>query len=126
MKRYAMDYYMEGTLNGPACNVTMVEDADGEWVRHEDADRLRHECENHKRVRENHVQANHAAQEECRELRAENERLKMLCHSYYQVYTHNDAENHDCAELWMEGAAMDGELRELPNSLIRRSPPNTC
>ena len=76
MKRYAMDYYMESTLNGPACNVTMVEDADGEWVRNEDADRLRHECENHKRVRDNHVQANHAAQEECRELREENDRLR--------------------------------------------------
>ena len=45
MKRYAMDYYAESTLNGPACNVTMLETADGEWVRYEEAKRLRAENE---------------------------------------------------------------------------------
>ena len=45
MKRYAMDYYVENTLTGPACNVTMVIAENGEWVRYEDADRLRAENE---------------------------------------------------------------------------------
>ena len=40
-------------------------------------ERLKIDCENHKRIRENHVQANHAAQDECRELREENERLSV-------------------------------------------------
>jgi DNA repair exonuclease SbcCD ATPase subunit len=36
--------------------------------------RLREDCENHKRIRDNHVDANRAAQAECAELRRELER----------------------------------------------------
>ena len=93
MKRYAIDVFMNSALTPePFADVEMVSDADGDWVRHEEA------------------------QSEIDRLRAENERLKMLCHSYYQAYTHNDAEGNDCTELWMQGAAVDGELRERPNA----------
>ena len=57
------------------------------------------------------IQVGESAIAEIDRLRAENERLKMLCHSYYQAHTHNDAEVNDCTELWMQGAAVDGELR---------------
>ena len=45
MKRYEMNWHMESTLNGPACNVSMLEAADGDWVHYEEAKRLRAENE---------------------------------------------------------------------------------
>ena len=79
-------------------------------------ERLRLDCENHQRIRDYHVEQYRIAHMESAWYRQENDRLKRLCHSCYQAYTHNDAEDNDCTELWMQGAAVDGELRERPNA----------
>ena len=51
-------------------------------------------------------------EDEVERLKAEVERLKMLCHEYYFNHLHAEAVKNDCEDLWLEGAAMDGELRE--------------
>jgi len=42
---------------------------------------------------------------------AQRDRLKDLCHDYYMAYSHGDAVENECEDLWLQGAARHGELR---------------
>ena len=90
MKRYAIEASIDWSLQFPSGAAVYEdrEDDDGKYVYYDEA------------------------QSEIARLTAEVERLRWLCHSYFQSHCGTEAEDDECLDLYKEGVFFDGELRE--------------